>query len=344
MPTLRAMILPRRSPFAAARAVTRSIAVMSMLTVSAARAGEVGTWERLAPLPVPTGGFVAGAVGDRIVVAGGTNWQNEIKQWLDRVWAYDPARNTWQEIARLDAPVAYAVVGQDANAWWFFGGTTGTGPRPSLWKIDRGLTPQHAASIDGGLVYACGASIGTTLYVVGGTESDSQLDRATGAFLAIDVATGKATRLPDYPEASLFNGAMAASGDRLFVFGGARWDGTTRQVVNHATAHAFSLTTKQWSPLGRLPAANRGLSAVALDGHRILLAGGYTNDVDEFSAEAFVYDPRTDRYSPAKPLPYKGLVGLVKSGDWLYCIGGEDMKKHRTNAVLRIRWRALVQH
>jgi hypothetical protein len=36
-------------------------------------------------------------------------------------------------------------------------------------------------------------------------------------------------------------------------------------------------------------------------------------------------------------------VSLVKSGDWLYCIGGEDRKRHRTDAIYRIRWRELLR-
>ena len=100
--------------------------------------------------------------------------------------------------------------------------------------------------------------------------------------------------------------------------------------------------TKRWEKLAPLPYAVRGLTACALDGRRILLAGGYKNDAEEFTDEAFVYDINTGKYTPTQPLPYKAMVSLVKVGDWIYCLGGEDRKKHRTDAVFRIKWKELL--
>jgi hypothetical protein len=36
------------------------------------------------------------------------------------------------------------------------------------------------------------------------------------------------------------------------------------------------------------------------------------------------------------------MVTLVKDGEWLYCLGGEDRKRHRTAAAFRIRWASLL--
>jgi hypothetical protein len=35
-------------------------------------------------------------------------------------------------------------------------------------------------------------------------------------------------------------------------------------------------------------------------------------------------------------------VTLIRNGEWLYCLGGEDRKRHRTDAVFRIRWQELL--
>src|SRR5690606_4848031 len=95
-------------------------------------------------------------------------------------------------------------------------------------------------------------------------------------------------------------------------------------------------------PLPSLPYAVRGITAAALDENHLFLAGGYKNASEGFTAEAFVFDVRTRTYRPAPPLPYSAGVGLVRAGEWLYCIGGEDQMRHRTAAFYRLRWRDLL--
>ena len=299
-------------------------------------------WERLAPLPEPNGGFVCGGIGGEIVIIGGTNWKDGTKHWLSRILAYNPATNQWRETGRLDAPLAYAAAGQDAETLWFAGGSSGAETHRSVWKIDAGSSAKRTLTLDKGFVFAGSALIASTLYVLGGSDDQARLDRLTNKFFAIDLHTGKETRLADYPEASFMVGAVAACGDRIFAFGGARWDATANTVANLSAGHAYSTTAKRWEKLPPLPSANRGINAVALDERHILLAGGYKNDEEEFTADAFIFDVKTSGYSATKPLPCKAMVGLVKSGEWLYCLGGEDRKKQRTDAAFRIRWRELL--
>ena len=79
-----------------------------------------------------------------------------------------------------------------------------------------------------------------------------------------------------------------------------------------------------------------------LDDHRIYIAGGFGGEPEAFHREAFIYDMKTDTYAGASALPYAASVALVKLDDWLYCLGGEDRKKHRTDAAFRIRWKELL--
>ncbi|MSU52146.1 MAG: hypothetical protein EXS41_01945 [Opitutaceae bacterium] len=313
------------------------------LVFNTAPAATPATWERLASLPVGNGGFVCGALNGKIIVAGGTNWKDDTKFWLDQIWAYDPVPNVWREAGRLTAPLAYAVAGHDGRTIWFAGGSSGTMTHRALWKMEPDLSLRHAAPLDLGFVYASGALIGSTLYVVGGTDDQAKLDRITNTFLAIDVKTGATTRLADYPEVGLTTGTAAVAGGRLFIFGGARWDPATKTVVNHSAAHAYSPAKKRWEALPSLPHPGRGFTAVALDERHLFVAGGYRNDEVEFVADTFVFNVDTGTYASTTPLPYAAMVALVKSGDWLYCLGGEDRKKHRTDAAFRIRWRELLK-
>lgn len=313
------------------------------LLLTAASLAAAPTWERLARLPVGNGGFITATIGGNIVIAGGTTWQGDVKTWLDQIWVYEPARNTWRESDRLAAPLAYGVTGHGADTGWFAGGSSGKETHRLLWRIDRSLTPQRVATLESGVVYAAGGRIGDKLYVVGGSDDQGALDRVGSRCFAFDLKTGAATRLADYPEAGLMTGTAAAVGEKLYVFGGARWDAGKKTVVNHKTAHAYSVVTGKWTPLSPLPHPGRGYTAVALDERHIFIAGGYRDDAVEFVADAYLFDVTSGRYTPTTPLPYAAMVGLVQSGDWLYCLGGEDRKKHRTDAAFRIRWRELLR-
>lgn len=314
----------------------------AMLTTSAG-AAPASTWQRLAALPVGNGGFVSAALEGKIVIAGGTNWKDDTKSWLDQIWAYDPARDLWQETGRLPAALAYAVAGTARGALCFAGGSSGTATHSVLWKMEAGGAVRRIAALDIGFVYSSGAVIGPNLYTVGGSDDQAKLERVTNTFHAINLTTGAITRLANYPEAGLATGTAATIGDRLYVFGGARWDQAKSTVVNHSAAHVYSTTTKTWTALPPLPHPGRGITAVTLDARHILVAGGYRNDDVEFVRDAYVYDVQTGIYTATTPLPYAAMVALVQSGDWLYCLGGEDRKKHRTDAAYRIRWRELLR-
>jgi N-acetylneuraminic acid mutarotase len=301
-------------------------------------------WEQLAPLPVPNGGFVSGSLDGKIIVAGGVTWEGDTKIWLDQIWTYDPKVNVWRETGRLPAPLAYPVVGHSGSALWFASGSSGEVTHRTLWKMDPGRSPRVAATLDHGFVYAAGALIGQTLYATGGTDDQGRVDRLTNKFVGIDLRTGAITPLPDYPEVGLTTGTAAAANGKLYVFGGARWDATQKTVVNHASAHAYSPRDQRWERLPDLAYPGRGYAAVALDDRHILVAGGYRSDEVEFVADAYIFDPQSRTFKRTTPLPYAAMVNLVKTGEWIYCLGGEDRKRHRTDAVFRIRSQELLRN
>jgi N-acetylneuraminic acid mutarotase len=316
-----------------------------ILLASASLAGAPaapGGWERLASLPVGNGGFVVGSVAGQIVVAGGTTWQGETKLWLDHIWTYDPSHDAWREAGRLPVAVAYPASGYDGRALWFAGGSGGGGAHRTLWRLESAGPAVRATPVARAAVYAVGGVIGGKLYAVGGTDDQAGIARTTNHLVATNLATGAVERLADHPEQMVSNAGAAVLGQRLFVFGGGYWDAARQGVFNHASAHAFSVASGRWERLPPLPHPGRGFSALALDDRRILVAGGYRNDAVEFVADAYLFDSATGAYVPTTALPYAGMVGLVPDGEWLYCLGGEDRKRHRTAAAYRIRWAELL--
>jgi N-acetylneuraminic acid mutarotase len=316
------------------------IALGAALPVQAA---PTPAWERRAHLPTGNGGFLAGVIDGVIVIAGGTTWQGDTKRWLDEIWAYDQSGDAWRAAGRLPGPVAYPVSGYEGGCLWWEGGSGGGAALNGLWRLGPGLRPERMAATSGSRVYGAGGVLGGRLLVVGGTDDQAALDRVGAKFRAIDLPTGAVTDLPAYPESSLTTAAAVGLSEGLWVFGGARWDAAAKTVVNHAAAHVFDGRTGRWRALPPLPHATRGLAAVALDEKTILLAGGYRNEVVEFVADAFLFDVEREVYTPAPPLPYAAMVTLVRAGDWLYCLGGEDRKRHRTDAVHRVLWRGWLE-
>ncbi len=300
------------------------------------------TWEKLPPLPEPAAGFLCGALGEDIVIAGGTHWKAGAKHWLDRIWIFESKRNAWREAGRLDAPLAYCAFGETKDGLYFAGGSTGTETRATLGLLDGRCAVTVIARIEPRFVYASGAILEGKLYVIGGAQDQAQLETMTAACFAIDLKTGAVSRIADLPVPGFVVGAAAACDGRVFVFGGAQWDVEAGEAENLSSAFAFSPSENRWETLRPLPSANRGLTALVLGEHHILLAGGYKNDVEEFTDEAFLFDTTRGDYSATKPLPYRALVALVKSGDHIYCLGGEDKKKQRTDACHRIGVAALL--
>ncbi len=315
-----------------------------MAAGTVASLGQVlASWEKLPPLPEPNGGFICGAIDGNVVIAGGTNWKQETKHWLDRIWVFEPAKNAWRTAGTLPAPLAYAAFGETKDGIWLAGGTSGSKTPATLSRLDRQFAIKTVAPIDLRAVYCASALLEGKLFVIGGAPDQGTLEAMSNACHAITLTDGKTTRLADLPGPGFMVGAAAACGGRIFVFGGARWDAAACAVTNLSGSYAFSPAENRWQTLTPLPSANRGLAAIALDDRHLLLAGGYKNDVDEFTDEAFIFNTTRGEFQATKPLPYRSLVALVRCGDFVYCFGGEDKKKHRTDACYRIRIEELLK-
>lgn len=316
--------------------------MFTMLTAFPLAAAE---WEQLPALPAPNGGFGCGTVGNRIVIVGGTNWEGGTKNWLREIHEFDPDHRRWGKIKSLDdGPVAYAIHLSSTSpagirSFGLIGGTNGTKPLRLLWTIDGLKTvARPVPGLPDSVVLSAGGRIGDIVIIAGGTNDAANVPGFRKAVVAVEAKESRweVRRLPDYPGRPFGIAASAVIGRELFIFGGANWDEATKTVINASEAHAFSVETNAWRKLKPLPFAARGVTAVALDDHRIYLAGGYKSDPEGFTDEALIYDVKADSYQKARPLPYAAMVGLVALDGFVYCLGGEDKMKSRTNKFYRI--------
>ncbi|MGE0755460.1 MAG: Kelch repeat-containing protein [Pirellulaceae bacterium] len=296
-------------------------------------------WERIAPLPEPNGGFMAGPIGDRIVVLGGTNWRDETKRWLDTVWVFEPASGKWTAAGRLPHPLAYAACTGDGQQLYLAGGADGERGRREIYRVDEQLRIRRVAELSEPVVYAGAFLRGSRLLLVGGTPDPDDWGQVTSAVRAVDLATGESSviaRLPGLP-AGVGIPAVASAGGRTIAVGGGWLKRADMQVHNVANAFLCEGTGDTWQPRSAYPRTVRGLAAVSLDERRIYVAGGYGTNPDEFLATGYLYDTLSDRFSPAMPVPLASLTSLVACQDHIYALAGEDRAKHRSDACWRIR-------
>lgn len=287
---------------------------------------------------------MCGAVGSRIVIAGGTNWEGGTKNWLRSVHAYDPERRAWTELREFDdGPMAYAIAFPGTGGFGFIGGSDGTKALKMLATVDgAGIRLQPVPDLPPALVLSAGGAVAGKYVIVGGTDDAANV---AGVQRSTHLVEGmgehwKVTRMADFPGKGIAVAASAVIGGELFVFGGMEWDEAAQEVRNRTDAHAFSTAQNSWRPLQSLPTAVRGLTGLPLDGQHIYLAGGFT---DTFTAEAFLYDVKADTCRPAPALPYAAMVSFVQCDGFVYCLGGEDKMKSRSDKFHRIRTAELLK-
>jgi hypothetical protein len=297
-------------------------------------------WEQLPPLPGPNGGFACGALGNKIVVLGGTNWKDNTKQWLDVIWVFDPASRKWEAHGKLPQPLAYAVTGEWQGDLILAGGTDGGQPRNEVWRLKSSLELDRVGQLQEAVALVVGGTLDDSLFVLGGCADPVKLDglRKGGERMKLSNGEGSAFPLPGNVAFGL--GASVGGGRELFLFGGAMHD-PVAQVVNLRAAWAYEAGKDKWRSIRPYPFAVRGASAVRLDEHHILIAGGFGGEPADFMAAAFIYDARRDTYSKTMDLPVAALIGLVRAGDFIYSLGGEDKMKHRTAACFRVKAKEL---
>jgi N-acetylneuraminic acid mutarotase len=236
--------------------------------------------------------------------------------------------------------MAYCAFFQSEVGLHFVGGGNGTVGLAESFLLDRQFRFHHTGRVPQSLSLSGAAGVADKLYIVGGAFDVANLATSSDVFCALHPGTGEVETLTPYPGGKIIVPAAAGLNGNIYVFGGAS-PGASGEVRNLNDSFIYSITDKRWTRGPSLPSAARGLASCVLDERHILVAGGYT---ERFSAECFIYDASSGRYSKSLSLPYAAMVSLVRSGDFVYCIGGEDKMKHRSADCYRIEWRKLLRN
>jgi hypothetical protein len=175
-------------------------------------------------------------------------------------------------------------------------------------------------------MYAVAVISGERVFVVGGLAKTGDIANAETTVWSRPIAGTQApwTTHAAIPGPRRSNFALAASGGKLYLFGGVMASGSG--FANRDDAYEYDPQMDRWKALPRLPVARRAWFALEAAG-RIWLYGGYTNT---FETDIFEIDPATGVASRAGALP-KGVADarFAVVGDAVISAGGESGPKIR---------------
>lgn len=319
----------------------KGAASISILLFLAAAAPRI-TWTDKARIPVPVaGGYVAKA-GNTIFYAGGATWKGGVKRWLRDVNRYDAATDRWSPGPQLPVPLAYGGFIEIDGGMEIYGGSDGNRVYRECWRLGPGGA---AWSSKGKLatdpLLSRALNINGRVYLIGGCPDVVDLTHCSDAVQLSE--KGSWRKVSAIPSGSLSDFAAAAIGGHVYVFGGCSMPAPNK-LVNRDGAYSLDVRTGVWRTLRRLPHANRGLSATAVNSRYIVLSGGYTATGEEaagkpadfgFTAAVMIYDTETNQYRAGTPLPFavSGAETLLL-GRTIFAFGGEDRMRGRTARTL----------
>jgi N-acetylneuraminic acid mutarotase len=285
------------------------------------------------PLPFAVQEIYPAAHGGRIHIAGGLLGEGgRVTGVSDRHIAYDPKTETTAMLAALPAPRHHPHAVDHDGRLYLLGGF-GTNPgavnwimstdtllyddAPNAWTTLAPAPEPHAEVV--------ATSLGAHIHVVGGRRPKSAANVGYGdhedvtRHLVYDPAANAWSIAA--PALSARNSAAGAViGGLWHVVGG-------RSMANGPTdAHeVYDPREDRWRAAAPMPKGSGagGNAAGALFGALYVFGGEYFNNGGRVHPEVWGYDPKTDAWTSAAPMPTpRHGLGAVTIGDAIWLVGG----------------------
>lgn len=283
-------------------------------------------WKEVPPIPPRSGmekqfglaGPVAGAHENRLMVAGGANfeqgmpWRGGVKTYHDDIYLLEEKADgtfAWEvSESKLPFPVAYPACVTTKNGFVSVGGENEKGPLGSVFHFSFADGKVQVTSLPGlpqPTSSAGAALIGHHIYVAGGLDKNG----ATAACYALSLpeAAKGWERLPDLPEA-LSHAVVVAQNDgnetALYVIGGRYKHSEISTFLS--TVYKFAPSTRQWSKEGDVAIEGKLIqlsagSGMAWRNNHIILLGGdrgfFFNQTERMNLEIEVEKDATKKDS-----------------------------------------------
>jgi N-acetylneuraminic acid mutarotase len=280
--------------------------------------GQELIWREQAELPRSVAGYMGGVSQGRLLIIGGSYWENKRKHCSDLVQEFDPDTNTWRNETPLPAPRSDAASAEMDGSIYIFGGGADTEVRSDALELRNGRwTALPGAELPGPRRYPTAVSSRGYVYLLGGMSKADDYTSVTNTFWRWHAKAKGWEVLPSLPGPGRINHAMAEMGGSIYVFGGATTGAA--DVRNLSDAYKYDPTAGKWSRLPDLAVARRAWWAIGL-GDRALVLAGYG---DDFVREVYTYDSQHN-LQPVTPLPQPVAdIKFFRVGNLLIGTGGE---------------------
>lgn len=253
------------------------------------------TWTERAKMPVPAHHIAVTTLDDKIYVFGGFVRPANVVAWqpINKAFEYDPAKDTWRELAPMPTPRGSAqAVEVNGKILVIGGGRSNTAdpgapiplgsadqivvgtveeydPKTNTWRTRSPMpTPRNhfLAEPSGGKVYAIGGRIGTVFV----TKSDT-IDLVE----VYDPATDHWSYAGRAPTT---RGDMAGDehGGLIYVAGGEFQD--YERKMTFWAVEVFNPKTGDWSRLPHMQVARHGFGAAIVGNKLHVVGGGFQSD------------------------------------------------------------------
>lgn len=333
-----------------------NIAALFLIVAIPAWAAEL-RWDKLAPLPDAHGfaGPFAGVSGGVLLVAGGANfpdrkpWEGGVKVWYDTVFALEKLDGGWRATGRLPHPLGYGVSVSHRRGLVCIGGSDARQHHASTFLLKWGkgrLETESLPPLPEPRANACGALLGNTVFVFGGTERPDATNAANTLF-SMNLSSKRPgwRELEPLPGPGRILATAAAHTGSFYVFGGAALQtGPDGKPAREWLREAWRFTPGQgWKRLADLPRAAVGAPSPApVVNERLLLLGGddgsqshtAPHDHKGFCGDMLAYDPETDRWKRLDDLPFALVTTPVVHWQKRWIVpGGETRPGVRSTEV-----------
>ncbi|MDG2167411.1 MAG: sodium/solute symporter [Opitutales bacterium] len=344
------------------------IFVLLSLTSCFLNASEFLEWKQLTDLP-PVGnqtdalgvaGPYVGVHNDALIVAGGANFPipywGEDKVWHDDIWVLEHS-GEWTKAGTLPRPLGYGVSVSLPQGVICMGGNDAAQTYADVFILkwdpsSKSINQEALPSLPKTLAFSMGATIGSKVYVAGGTETNA-LSSALNNLWMLDMdnlATGW-QELPSWPGPArglnLVTAQHNGSEEQLFMFSGRR-EKENGELEFLKDAYAYSPSSNSWKQLADSPACFMAGEAFPVGENHIFVVGGadgslfhqaddLKDDHPGFPKKAWAYNALTDTWQEGGDIPQNHVTTQVaKWGDDYIIASGEVRPRVRTPNIWKV--------
>lgn len=313
----------------------------------------------------------AGGVGDKVIMAGGCNFpvnplgSDSKKKFYSGIYELTPGNDGGYErtlIGRLPQPMAYGASAVTADGTMIMvGGVSDSGALSEAWQLrvtdgKAVITPLPSLPFTMDNMACC--ALGRKIYLAGGNVDGAPSNVLI--CLDLDKCEEGWKRLRDIPGNNRVQPVMAASGDKIYLWGGFAGKTADNPATLELGGCEYDVKSNKWRNIAGPRAASGddlsvggGMASTLADG-RILVVGGVNKDVFlsalqnqqpdylshpiewyRFNGDVLLFDPSEKKWSViASGSEFaRAGVALAVLGNKVYVIGGELKPRIRTPKV-----------